>query len=141
MLVTYQSIREGQFPTQWKEALVTPVLKKGDPILKDNYRPVSCLPAASKLLEMVVNSQTSEFLEKTNLLPYNQHGFRPMRSTMTAWSDIQSQWCQNTDEKKLTGVLLWNLSAAFDCLGPIILIKNSNCMVFLTSPLSGTSHT
>ena len=64
MLVTYQSIREGQFPTQWKEALVTPVLKKGDPILKDNYRPVSCLPAASKLLEMVVNSQTSEFLEK-----------------------------------------------------------------------------
>ena len=97
-------------------ALVTPVLKKGDSTQKENFRPVSCLPAASKLLEMVVNEQTSEFLEKNNLLPNNQHGFRPMRSTMTAWSNIQKQWAQNTDEKQLTGVLLWDLSAAFDCL-------------------------
>ena len=45
-----QSIREGAFPSQWKEALVTPVLKKGDTSKKENYRPVSSLPAASKLL-------------------------------------------------------------------------------------------
>ena len=41
----------GEFPRIWKEALLTPVLKKGDPNTKENYRPVSCLPAASKLLE------------------------------------------------------------------------------------------
>ena len=32
-----QSIREGMFPSQWKEALVTPVLKKGDPTIS-NFR-------------------------------------------------------------------------------------------------------
>ena len=51
-----------------------------------------------------------------------------MRSTMTAWSDIQRQWCQNSDEKKLTGVLLWDLSAAFDCLDPAILCQKNMCL-------------
>ena len=41
-------------------ALVTPVLKKGDRQLKENYRPVSCLPAASKLFEKVVCEQVSD---------------------------------------------------------------------------------
>ena len=44
------SILEGCFPSEWREALVTPALKKGDPKQLSNYRPVSCLPVASKLL-------------------------------------------------------------------------------------------
>ena len=40
---------------------------------------------------------------------------------MTAWADIQKQWAQNDDDRKITGVLLWDLSAAFDCLDPEIL--------------------
>ena len=65
--IVNQSIRDGKFPSEWKEALVTPVLKKGDVTLKENFRPVSCLPAASKLLEMVVNEQMSDFLENNSL--------------------------------------------------------------------------
>ena len=68
------SITEGIFPQVWKEALVTPVLKKGDLKMKENYRPVSCLPAASKLLEMLVCDQTTSFMESNKLLPTNQHG-------------------------------------------------------------------
>ena len=49
-----QSIMEGEFPMEWKEAVVTPILKKGSPQILGNYRPVSCLPAASKVLEIVV---------------------------------------------------------------------------------------
>ena len=49
-----QSILEAKFPDAWKEAAVTPVLKKGSPLLLSNYRPVSCLPAASKVLEIVI---------------------------------------------------------------------------------------
>ena len=51
------SITNGKFPSSWKEGLVTPVLKKGDPKLMENYRPVSCLPAASKLLETIICNQ------------------------------------------------------------------------------------
>ena len=48
----------------WREALVTPVLKKGDPTQLGNYRPVSCLPAASKILERIIFDQTTEYIEK-----------------------------------------------------------------------------
>jgi hypothetical protein len=30
------SITNGEFPDMWKEALVTPILKKGDPTKKEN---------------------------------------------------------------------------------------------------------
>ena len=63
-----------------------------------NYRPVSCLPAASKLLEIVVCDQLSNYLEQNNLLPENQHGFRPRRSTMTAWQDIQLDWAMKGEK-------------------------------------------
>ena len=38
-----QSISEGKFPDIWKIGVVTPVLKKGSPLDKTNYRPVTCL--------------------------------------------------------------------------------------------------
>jgi hypothetical protein len=115
-LIVNQSIVEGEFPKEWKEAVVTPILKKGNPQLLSNYRPVSCLPAASKVLEIVVCSQLSEYLESNNILPSNQHGFRPRRSTMTAWQEIQLDWASKCESNLVTGVLLWDLSAAFDTL-------------------------
>ena len=111
-----QSIREGKFPTSWKSAVVTPILKKGSPEQLNNFRPVSCLPAASKVLEIEACSQLSDFLKSNDLLPQNQHGFRPGRSCMTAWQEIQLDWAIKTEQKKITGVLLWDLSAAFDTL-------------------------
>ena len=45
------SIIKGQFPSRWKEGIVTPVFKKGDKSEFENYRPVTCLPTATKLLE------------------------------------------------------------------------------------------
>ena len=59
--------------------------------------------------------------ERINLLPANQHGFRPGRSMMTAWSEVQQSWANNSTKKETTGVLLWDLSAAFDCLDNEIL--------------------
>ena len=31
---------------------------------------------------------------------------------MTAWSEIQDDWAKNSEEENMTGVLLWDLSAA-----------------------------
>ena len=117
------SITIGEFPADWKEALVTPVLKKGNPETKENYRPVSCLPAGSKLLEIIVCEQTTQYMEEHKLLPENQHGFRAKRSTMTAWANIQQDWARNSEKNLITGVMLWDLSAAFDTLDADILIN------------------
>ena len=56
-----ESILSGNFPAQWKTAIVTPVPKKGDKSQYENYRPVSCLPAAAKLLESLICNQVSKY--------------------------------------------------------------------------------
>ena len=101
------SIETGIFPEDWKEAAVTPILKKGNPETKENYRPVSCLHVASKVLEKIITEQMTRFLEVHKLLPENQHGFREKRSTMSALSSMQKEWTENTENKKKTGILLW----------------------------------
>ena len=84
-----QSITEGKFPKDWKKAVITPVLKKGCVKDKNNYRPVSCLMVLSKVLERIVCTQITEYMEKNDLLPENQHGFREHRSTMSAHVNVQ----------------------------------------------------
>ena len=79
---------------------------------------MSCLSVLSKVLEKIICDQITKHMEKNNLLPPNQHGFRQGRSTMTALSAIQQEWAENTANKFITGVLLWDLSAAFDTLNP-----------------------
>jgi len=61
------SIKTGVFPSAWKLAKVIPVYKnKGSKNKKENYRPVSLLPVASKVLESIVRKQLSKFFEKNN---------------------------------------------------------------------------
>ena len=35
---------------------------------------------------------------------------------MTAWEDIQIDWANEAEKKNVAGILLWDLSAAFDTL-------------------------
>ena len=39
-----KSIKTGCFPDSLKEANITPIFKRDDPLDKSNYRPVSILP-------------------------------------------------------------------------------------------------
>ena len=68
--------------------LFQPSTQKGDPEITENFRPVSCLPVSSKLLEKIIYEQMAVFIESNHLLPDNQHGFWANRSTMSAWADI-----------------------------------------------------
>ena len=43
---------------------------------------------------------------------------------MTAWANnIQQEWTQNREEDLVTGVLSWDLTAAFEMLDPLILCR------------------
>ena len=97
---------------------MTPLLKKGDAKLKENYHPVSCLVVASKVMEQIVWHQVTRFFELHGLLPDNQHGIRAKRSAMTALSAMQENWVKNWvknwDNKEVMGILLLDLSAGYD---------------------------
>ena len=90
---------------------------------RKNYRPISCLVTASKVMEKMVCEQLTRFLETHNLLPENQHGFRNRRSTMTALTAMQKEWVQSTEDGLITGILIWDLSAAYNTINTELLCK------------------
>ena len=49
-----QALRTGEFPSNLKNADVTHVFKKNNPLSKENYRPVSVLPIISKVFEKLM---------------------------------------------------------------------------------------
>ncbi|CAN0145856.1 unnamed protein product, partial [Heterosigma akashiwo] len=70
----------GEFPRSWKVARVTPVYKKKDASLPENYRPISVLPTLATTFERVLMKQLSSFL--FGHIPPNQFGFLPGTGTV-----------------------------------------------------------
>ena len=56
------ALHNGIFPDELKLADVVPVLKKGDTTSKVNYRPISILPALSKVFERILFKSNVKFL-------------------------------------------------------------------------------
>ena len=48
------SLTTSIFPTEWKEAKITPLFKSGKKSSVENYRPISLLPVISKIAEKIV---------------------------------------------------------------------------------------
>lgn len=71
-----QSILEGTVPDQLKIAKVVPVYKSENRSLVSNYRPISVLPAISKILEKLVYNRVIDFINEHNILNDSQYGFR-----------------------------------------------------------------
>ena len=77
------SLEEGIVPSEWKEANITPLFKKGSRKKPENYRPVSLTSVVRKLLETLISDHMVEFLVKHKLINTSQHGFLKARSCLT----------------------------------------------------------
>ena len=78
------SFSSGTIPDNLKIAKVVPIYKHGDKSLFSSYRPISILPAFSKILEKLAYKRIMHFLDKYDILHDNQFGFRKHRSTEMA---------------------------------------------------------
>ena len=73
--------RKGNVPQQWKDAVITVLHRKGDKTECGNYRGISLVSHAGKVLLKVVARRLGAYCEVKGLLPEEQCGFRPNRST------------------------------------------------------------
>ena len=73
--------REGKVSQQWKDAVITVLHKKGDKTECGNYRGISLVSHAGKVILKVVTRRLSAYCEAKGLLPEEQCRFRPNRST------------------------------------------------------------
>ena len=86
-LILNQCMTLSCFPDEWKTAKVVPLYKNGQRNIPGNYRPISVLPAISKIMERIQYNQLYSYLTKFELLSDSQYGFRKFHSTASALLD------------------------------------------------------
>ena len=72
------------FPFGWKVARVCPVPKIVNPIKEEDFRPISILPAPSKVYEKVIIHELNDYIEKSSVCNSTQSGFRKGHSSQTS---------------------------------------------------------
>ena len=73
--------RGGEVPQRWKDAIIMVLHKKKDRTECGNYRGISLVAHAGKILLKIIARRLSEYCERVGILPEEQSGFQPNRST------------------------------------------------------------
>lgn len=125
MIIINQSITTGIFPDKLKIAVVSPIYKNQNlDIHKFNsYRPISLLPAISKIFEKIIYKQTYNYFTNNQLFLNSQYGFRQGHSTEMASLELVDRIAKDIDAKKTPFSIFLDLSKAFDTLDHGILIE------------------
>ena len=64
------------FPDYMKLAMKTPIFKGGSKLDVSNYRPVSVLPIISKVLQKLMVTRLTKYLDKSKIIYEHQFGFQ-----------------------------------------------------------------
>ena len=119
-----ECVDKGVFPSNLKNANITPDFKKGFRGSKDNYRPVSILRIISKIFEKLLSKQIIIYMDK--FLSKYQCGFRKGYNAQLCLLAMIEKWKKAVDNGNVFGALLTDLSKAFHCLPHDLIIAKLN---------------
>jgi len=122
-VIINQILTTGIFPDKLKVAKVIPVYKKGDIQNFGNYRPISILPAISKLVEKVMHTQISDYFNKNSLFYISQYGFREGHSCEHAALELIDNVTKRLSQHRSAFNIFMDLTKAFDTIKHDILLN------------------
>ena len=103
-----------------KIASVRPIFKKGQRTEIGNYRPVSILNCFSKIYDRFLHNQIASF--SNEFLSDFISAFKKGYSTNHVLMRLIENWKTALHKNLFTGAVLMDLSKAFDCIPPDLLI-------------------
>ena len=116
--------------------------KEGDHELAKNNRPISLLPVLSKVCERVALCQLASYLTTNHRLSVHQSGNKTWHSTETSLIHSTDSILKAVDQKKVTAVILLDMSKDFDSINHDILLAkmkdvgvSSTCLAWFESYL------
>ena len=112
------------FPNDMKCAEVTPVFKKKNNLMKTNYRPISVLTCLSKIQESIICDQMLCFF--TDKLSEYLAAYRVGYSCEHVLIKALEDWKVALDNNEHVGILLMDLSKAFDSIPHGLLLAKLN---------------
>ena len=109
------AFRLGYYPLLWKHAKVLPIPKiNKKPNLLESYRPISLLPTLAKILDKIILTRLTNFLDQSKVIPQHQFGFRKYTSTHHPLLKITEYIHQAFQKKFHTIAVFLDISQAFD---------------------------
>lgn len=109
-------IDSGEFPDLMKHSKIIPLFKSGIKTDPTNYRPISILPALSKIYEKVILQQLIIYFNRSNLMTDKQFGFTKGRSTTDAGVEVVKFIFDAWERSRDVVGIFCDLSKAFDCV-------------------------
>ena len=109
-------MNEGNFPNELKTGKISPIYKKDNEDLLENYRPVSTLAIFGKIFEKIIFSRLYSFMTSQKILYENQFGFRKQHSTNHAINYSVTHIKKLTREKNHVLGIFIDLRKAFDTI-------------------------
>ena len=122
-LIFNLSIKQGNFPTKLKSSRVVPIFKSGNPLLCDNYRPISLVSSIAKIFEKIVATQLTNHLELNKLINKHQFGFQKGLSTEHNLLHLTNFISKTLNSGKFCIGIFLDLKKAFDVVNHGILSK------------------
>ena len=125
------SLKKCIFPQAWKTAKIIPLPK--NPTVSfcgSNSRPISLLPALSKIMEKIVFKQIQNYFAADDFYTDYQHAYREEHSTFTALTQMADEWLREIDNRHPVGAVLLDFSAAFDIIDHNLLLQKLACYGF-----------
>ena len=128
--LTTHIILSETFPNTFKIDRITPKHKKGKPIYEiGSYSPLNNLCTIEKVIEEYIMGHLIKFLTDNSILSKYHHGGRKGHSTITALNQILDNATIQYKNKKITGIIITDMSKAFDTIDHTTLLQKWSTMV------------
>ena len=121
-------LTQGCFPSDMKLSEISPVFKKKDTLMKENYRSVNLLSVFSKIFERILSDQIMNYFE--SILSCHLSAYRTGYSCQHVLIKLTEFWREALDENKYVGTLSTDLSKAFDRMPHGLLIAKLHAYGF-----------